>query len=139
MAANAPDIDILSFAVGDAFALSFRRGITHGWPALMVLPFVVTGCILAWDRWVRRRHRPALPPARSGAVLGLATLGMATHPTLDWLNIYGLRWGLPLDGSWSYGDALFIIDPWIWLVLGGGLAMVSSPTPRGWFGWSVLL
>jgi len=139
VAANAPDIDILAFTAGEAFALSFRRGLTHGWPALAVLPFVVTGCMLAWDRWVRRRARPELPPARFAAILLLSVVGLATHPTLDWLNIYGMRWSLPFDGSWSYGDALFIIDPWIWLVLGGGLAAVSSPTRRGWVGWSLLV
>jgi inner membrane protein len=101
IAANAPDIDVLSYFGGEYFALSFRRGITHGWPAMIVLPFLVTGAMLAWDRHVRRRRHPEAPPARPGALLGLAGLGVATHPALDWMNTYGMRWGLPFDPSWT--------------------------------------
>lgn len=138
VAANAPDIDVASFVHGEYFALAFRRGITHGWPALLVLPFVVTAVMLAWDRWVRRRRDPSARPARAGALLGLSALGLATHPSLDWLNTYGMRWGLPFDGAWTYGDALFIIDPWVWLILGGAVLLASDPGGRGLAGWGVL-
>ena len=37
---------------------------------------------------------------------------------LDWLNTYGVRLLMPFDGRWFYGDALFIVDPWVWLLLG---------------------
>ena len=40
-AANAPDIDIFAYSHGEYFALSFRRGITHGLPALLVLLVLV--------------------------------------------------------------------------------------------------
>jgi len=138
VAANAPDIDVLSYVKGEYFALSFRRGITHGWLALMVLPVLVAGFMLAWDRWVRRRHDPNAEPARAGAILGLSALGLLTHPTLDWMNTYGVRWALPFGGTWSYGDALFIIDPWIWLTLGGAVFLSSRPDGRGSIGWGVL-
>src|SRR5690606_17097721 len=119
VAANAPDVDVLAYLGGPHFALAFRRGITHGWPAMLVLPFLVAGAFLWWDRRIRRRRDPSAPPAAPGALLLLAAVGVATHPLLDWMNTYGMRWGLPFDGSWSYGDTLFIIDPWIWLTLGG--------------------
>jgi inner membrane protein len=49
-----------------------------------------------------------------------------------------MRWGLPFDGSWTYGDALFIIDPWIWIVLGSAVFLTSSPSRRGNWGWALL-
>jgi membrane-bound metal-dependent hydrolase YbcI (DUF457 family) len=138
MAANAPDLDISSFVRGEYFALAFRRGITHGWPALVVLPFVVTAGVLAWDRWVRRKRDPTVPPVRPRMIFAFSVLGLLTHPSLDWLNTYGMRWGLPFDGSWTYGDALFIIDPWIWIVLGSAVFLTSSPSRRANWGWALL-
>lgn len=119
IAANAPDVDVLGYTQGEYFALAFRRGITHGVPAAVVLPFAVAGAVLAWDRWVRRRRDPDAPPVRPGWILLLSVLGVLTHPALDWLNVYGMRWGLPFFEGWSYGDAVFIVDPWLWLLLGG--------------------
>ena len=138
LAANAPDIDIFTYRQGAYFALSFRRGVTHGWPALIVLPFVVAGLVLAWDRWVRRRRSPDADPARAGPVILLSFVGLLTHPTLDWMNTYGMRWHVPFDGAWTYGDALFILDPWIWLVLGGAVFLSSSPRWPGQITWGVL-
>ena len=40
---------------------------------------------------------------------------------LDLLNNYGVRLLAPVNWRWFYGDAVFIIDPWLWLVLGGGI------------------
>jgi len=94
--------------------------------------------VLGWDRWVRRRRDPAARPARAGPLFALSVLGLLTHPSLDWLNTYGMRWGLPFDGSWSYGDALFIVDPWIWLALGSAVLLSSDPSGRGMLGWAVL-
>jgi inner membrane protein len=138
VAANAPDIDMASYVGGTYYALSFRRGITHGWPALIILPLLVTAAMIGWDRWVRRRRQPTAEPARAGPILALAAVGVATHPTLDWMNTYGMRWALPFDGTWTYGDALFIIDPWIWLVLGGAV-FLASEWSRGWLAlWATL-
>lgn len=138
VAANAPDVDMLAFVEGEYYALAFRRGFTHGWAAMLVLSLAVAGLMLAWDRLIRRRRDPAADPARAGPVLALSAVGLLTHPTLDWMNIYGMRWGLPFDGSWSYADALFIIDPWIWLVLGGSVFLASSPGKWGRIGWAAL-
>jgi inner membrane protein len=135
--ANAPDIDVVSY-VGSPFeSLAFRRGWTHGVLALAILPFAITGLILAWDRLVRRKREPAAEPARAGPLFGLALLAVLTHPALDWLNNYGMRWLMPFDGRWFYGDAVFIIDPWIWLGLGGALFLVHSRRAASLAGWSV--
>lgn len=115
--ANLPDVDVLAYFWGSDFALGFRRGWTHGVPALVLWPFVLTGLLLAWDRWVRRRRRPDAEPARPRELLLVSTIAILTHPFLDWLNTYGMRWLMPIRGTWYYGDVLFIVDPWIWLAL----------------------
>jgi inner membrane protein len=118
--ANLPDVDALSYFWGTHTALGFRRGWTHGVLALAVWPFVLTGIMMAWDRLVRRRRRPDAAPARPAPLLLLSAAAILTHPFLDWLNTYGMRWLMPFRDAWSYGDVLFIIDPWIWLALGTG-------------------
>lgn len=110
--ANFPDIDVLAIVFGND--LGFRRGLTHGIAALVVLPFLLTGIMLLWHR---RRGRSDAPAPRAGALLLLSALSIATHPVLDWMNTYGMRWLMPFSGGWSYGDALFIVDPWIWAAL----------------------
>ena len=124
--ANIPDVDVLSYFAGGFEAVAFRRGWTHGVLALALWPFVVTGALLLWDRWVRRRRDAAAAPARAGPLLAVSALAVVTHPTLDWFNNYGLRWLMPFDGRWFYGDALFVIDPWVYLVLGGVLFLTYS-------------
>jgi len=150
LGANAPDVDILAQLWGPWTALAWRRGLTHGIPALLLLPFLVTGVILGWDRWVRRAQwrrrkslptrnpRDPLPPARPAPVLGLAALGVWTHSPLDWVNNYGMRWFLPFDGRWSYGDAVFILDPWLWLLLGGAVFVLHSRTRWSAAAWGLV-
>ena len=53
---------------------------------------------------------------------------MLTHPVLDWLNNYGIRLLMPFSPRWFYGDAVFIIDPWLWLALGGALGAIAVAT-----------
>lgn len=138
VAANAPDIDVLAYLGGPYLALAVRRGVSHGLPAMVVLPFVVAGAMLLWDRLVRRRRDPDAPPAGFLPLLGLSAVGLLTHPVLDWTNTYGLRWLLPLDGTWSYGDALFIIDPWLWLLLAAAVFVPGRWTGLGYGGWGML-
>lgn len=59
-------------------------------------------------------------------MLKLSALAIATHPTLDWMNVYGMRWLMPFDGTWVSADALFIVDPWLLLMLGAAWIVGSS-------------
>lgn len=124
--ANFPDIDIVAVPLGHG--LDFRRGWTHGIPALVVLPFVLGGLVLAWERCVRRRRNATAEPVRPKQILILAAVAILTHPVLDWLNVYGMRWLMPFDDRWFYGDALFIVDPWVW----GMLAVGTVSARRQW-------
>jgi inner membrane protein len=126
--ANIPDVDaILYFTNQEDLALGFRRGWTHGVLALFVLPFILTGILLLY---ARLRPDPARRVDRRW-LFALSTIGVLTHPFLDWLNNYGMRWLMPFDGTWSYGDSVFIMDPWLWLILGAGwLAGRRATKPR---------
>src|SRR5438876_1021370 len=123
--ANLPDIDALVYFVGrgGASALAFRRGWTHGVLAMAVLPAALTAGLQGWNRLVRgpeTNHSPE-PVLRPAQLLLLAALGVWSHPLLDLLNTYGVRLLMPFSGRWFYGDALFIVDPWVWLALAAGI------------------
>ncbi len=120
LAANAPDIDIAVLATS-TLQMSFRRGWTHGPPAMLVLPLALAGLIVAYDRVVRQRRTPAPPPVVPAQVLLVAALGTWSHPLLDYMNSYGIRLLMPFSGRWFYGDALYIVDPWLYVLLGLGV------------------
>jgi inner membrane protein len=121
--ANLPDIDAVTYVFADApTSFAFRRGWTHGALAMAVLPLALAGAMTAWDRCVRRRRRPGKSPARFSALLLLAFVSVLSHPVLDFLNTYGVRFLYPFSRRWFYGDALFIIDPWVWIALTLGVA-----------------
>ena len=60
-------------------------------------------------------------PVRFGPLLLLSYIGAISHPLLDILNTYGLRWMMPFSERWFYGDSVFIIDIWLWAVLAAGV------------------
>jgi inner membrane protein len=138
LAANAPDVDAVAALGGIEMAVAFRRGITHGFFAIPFLAAGLTGLVAGWDRFVRRRRDPGAPPIRAKAVFLLALLGILTHPFLDWMNTYGMRFWLPFDGRWSYGDAIFILDPWLWLGMGGVVFLAHSRRRASLSAWIVL-
>ena len=130
--ANLPDVDAWTYAFSDGpTALAFRRGWTHGVLAMAVLPVVLAGAMLAWDRLVRRRRRPEAPPARWGPLLLLSFVSVLSHPLLDYLNTYGVRFLHPFSNRWFYGDALFIVDVWVWIALLAGVVVSRVATRRG--------
>ncbi len=106
--------------------------------AMALLPILLTVAVVLTDHWWRLRNGRDTPGARFTRLLPLAYLGTLSHPLLDWLNTYGIRLLMPFDGRWFYGDTLFIIDPWIWLVLGGTVFLRHSKSRRGLLAWAVL-
>ena len=122
--ANLPDVDAACFFwLEGTEHLGFRRGITHGPPAMLLLPLILAGLLWGYDRWqTRRGTRPEgrLPVSFTWLYL-LGLIGCLSHPLLDWLNVYGIRFFEPFSSHWAYGDTLFIIDVWWWVLLGLGL------------------
>jgi inner membrane protein len=119
--ANLPDVDAACFLWLDGVEhLGFRRGITHGPPAWLLLPLVLAGLLYGFDRWqAKRGTRPAARlPVRFKWLYLLGFIGCLTHPAFDWLNVYGIRLLEPFSSRWFYGDTLFIIDVWLWALMG---------------------
>ena len=135
--ANLPDIDVIASLWGSDAALYHRRGWSHGVIALVVLPLLLAAAIWLWHRW-RRQPGDQAPPFRPGVVLALSFLAVWSHPLLDWLNTYGVRLLMPFDGRWFYGDTLFIIDPWVWLLAAAGVVVARSRTYPSIAGWILL-
>ena len=132
--ANLPDVDAACFLWLDGVEhLAFRRGITHGPIAWVLLPLLLAGALWWFDRWqARRGKRPeGRLPVHFGWLYALSFIGCLTHPALDWLNVYGIRLLEPFSSRWFYGDVLFIIDPWLWATLGFGLWLSLRREKRG--------
>ena len=118
IAANLPDLDVFVFAT-DVPSVAFRRGWTHGTLAQWLLPIALTAVMVAVGRF--RPVPDDRAPVRVGALLLLSYVGVLSHVGIDLLNTYGIRLLMPFDHRWFYGDAMFIIDPWLWLALGSGV------------------
>ncbi len=97
--------------------------------AQALLPIALTGVLLAWDRWrPRHDHRGARASVRP--LIAIGYLGVLSHVLLDYLNNYGVRLLMPFSPRWFYGDTLFIVDVWLWLILGAGVYFVPPPARR---------
>lgn len=131
--ANFPDVDVIAVPLG--VGLEWRRGVTHGFLALAILPFVLAAIMSFWDRSVRRRRHPDAPRAVYRELLLLSAVAIATHPTLDFMNTYGMRWLMPFVDRWYYADGLFIVDFWLLVALTIGVVFsrrsASSAPARG--------
>ncbi|MBM3792780.1 MAG: metal-dependent hydrolase [Acidobacteria bacterium] len=109
LAANAPDIDVVSLLGGTAVHLEWRRGCTHGLPSL---PLMAALPVLAAGMW------------RTPGAWVASSIGVLSHLLLDWINVYGIRLLSPISQEWFRLDITTVIDPWIWMVL---LAAVAWP------------
>jgi inner membrane protein len=123
IASNLPDIDIITMFSGTAAYIDLHRGITHTLMGVPVLALLLAAAMSLFTGKFWRTYAVAL-------------IAMATHPLLDYANTYGLRPFLPFDGTWYYGDVLFIIDPYIDLVLLLGIVVGQrKPNARRMTAW----
>lgn len=115
-AAEFPDTDLVYsgplVGLGQLGYLLHHRGHTH---TLVWATISAIGLWLLARWWVRRGD--AVDRASSGRPLfWLALAGTWSHLVLDWTNSYGVHPFWPVDNRWYYGDAVFIVEPWLWLV-----------------------
>jgi inner membrane protein len=112
LAANAPDIDIVTLAGGQLNYLNYHRHLTHSlaaWPLMALLP------VLAVRLFTRK-------PFQWLGAYAISLLAVASHLLLDYTNVYGIRLLLPFSARWFRLDLTSVVDLWIWTVLLLGLA-----------------
>jgi len=112
LAANAPDIDILSAAGGSLSYLHYHRHLTHSLVAMPVMALVAVLVVRVASR----------KPVHWLGAFFAALIGVASHLLLDLTNVYGIRLWLPFSGEWLRLDLTSVIDIWIWGVLLLGIA-----------------
>jgi inner membrane protein len=120
LAANAPDIDILSGLKDSITYLKYHRGISHSLLGIVALSIMLWGLMY----WMGKKVQPKPGLPLNGHWLLLAAfLGTGSHLLLDFTNAYGVRPFLPFIGRWYAWDIMPIIDPLLLALLIGGLAV----------------
>ncbi|MEO7360953.1 MAG: metal-dependent hydrolase [Gemmatimonadaceae bacterium] len=111
--AELPDVDLVyagsMLGMGKLGYLLHHRGHTH------TVLFAVTSALLVWLATLAFRRETRTLPIRN-VLLVLALLGTGSHLALDYTNNYGVHPFWPLVNRWFYGDAVFIVEPWFWIV-----------------------
>ncbi|HXG91449.1 MAG TPA: metal-dependent hydrolase [Blastocatellia bacterium] len=134
VSSNLPDIDVLSGMNGADSYIEYHRGFTHSFVGLALLAAALTIALAFIDRRFRLRRDPFKRPLNPLKIFLIAYLGGLTHTLLDFTNAYGVRPLLPFDGRWFYGDLIFVVDPWMWLILGSTAAWLTlADSPRSVF------
>ena len=125
VAANLPDADLFYTGVGgDRLTyLLHHRGHTH------TVVVALLGALLLWGAatLALRRRAPAVPDVGDRrTLLALLLASTLSHLVLDWTNSYGVHPFWPLDDAWRYGDAVFIVEPWFWVVSVPALVLATT-------------
>jgi inner membrane protein len=107
IAANIPDLDMLSLFWGPFKGLEIHRGYTHSllMTPVMALIAVLLTRLFGWRRLLWRN-----------AML-VAWIGVLSHLLLDLTNSYGVRLWLPFSSAWTYWDLNNLYDVVILVVL----------------------
>lgn len=112
VAANLPDVDIVSWAGGTLTYIEYHRGIVH---SLIALPLMALIPMLLFR-------------SRSWQSYAACFAGVLSHLLLDWTNTYGIRMLSPFSGRFLHLDITDVVDPWILLVF---LLAVAAPALAG--------
>jgi inner membrane protein len=118
VASNFPDADLLYMGITPAPLgyLLHHRGHTHTLMGLLA-QFALLALLCSLLPAIRR-----LAAADRTRLLGLIAISLAGHLAMDASNTYGVHPFYPFDSRWYYGDAVFIFEPWLWIVLGAAAA-----------------
>jgi inner membrane protein len=139
ISSNLPDIDVLGrLTIGTPGYLEYHRGFTHGFIGLAILAFVLTIVLMFVDRRFRLRGDPFRRPLRPIRIFFLAYLGGLGHSFMDFTNVYGVRPLIPFSMRWLYGDLVFVVDPWIWLILGSAVVWLTTTDAARTLFWLVV-
>lgn len=107
LAANAPDIDIVTAGGGSLNYLHYHRHLTHSLAAAPVMAILPVALV-----WIIGSQQ-----VRWAGAFAASLIAVVSHLLLDWTNVYGIRLLLPFSGSWLRLDLTPVIDIWIWCAL----------------------
>jgi inner membrane protein len=126
VAANAPDVDVLYTGITEEPIgyLLHHRGHSHTLPGLAALALLIYATL----RLLPFTRRALEGIEQRWLLLIAAALG--SHLLMDAANSYGTHLFYPFSSRWVYGDAVFVIEPWLWAILGATLAMNATRWPR---------
>ena len=114
LCAELPDIDLLyagpALGMGKLGYMLHHRGHTHTVVFAIVGALVAWGVALAVARGIRDRRE------RAWLLALAATCTLVAHIALDWTNSYGVHPWWPVSNAWHYGDSVFIVEPWLWVI-----------------------
>jgi inner membrane protein len=125
LAAEAPDLDVLTRFKGLAFGFAHHRGFTHSFLGIFLDAVVVVAFVyLVWRLRGRKTNIPDMPP-RWGILFLYACLGGLSHILLDFTNNYGVRPFWPFWEKWYSWDIVWIVEPIMLALLVLGLVVPS--------------
>lgn len=113
VAANLPDLDVISGLGGRLTYLQIHRGYTHTLAAAPLMALIPPLLVLALFR-----------QRISVLTYVFSLIGVLSHLLLDWTNVYGIRMLMPFSDRWLRLDITDIVDPWILAVL---ILAVAAP------------
>ncbi|MCX6616082.1 MAG: metal-dependent hydrolase [Acidobacteria bacterium] len=119
LAANLPDIDVVSRLESTAAYLHYHRGPTHALAAAPLLALAVAG-VFALGRRLARSTRPFSFARAYLVALGGVVVG---NIFLDWCTGYGTRLLAPFSWRWLAWDAIPILDVVLLAVLAAAIAL----------------
>lgn len=136
LAAEAPDLDVLSSFKGPVYGFAHHRGFTHSFLGLVLVSAAVVGFMyMVWRLRGKRTNIPNLPP-RWGLLFLFAYIAGLSHILLDFTNNYGVRPFWPFWEKWYSWDIVFIVEPALYIILIAGLILPAifsrrEALPRG--------
>ncbi len=115
LAANAPDIDIVTLAGGPLSYLHYHRHLTHSFAAMPVMALGTVALV-----WLFARKKEI----RWAGAFFAALIAVFSHLMLDLTNAYGIRLYLPFSARWLHFDITNLYDLCIWAVF---LICIAGP------------
>ncbi len=123
LAAEAPDMDAVSYLGGSVSGLQHHRGITHSFFGAPFVAALVVAGVYGIYRLMKARGRVPRTPPNWKLLYLYAIFGCLTHILLDFSNNYGVRPFEPFSYKWHSWDIFFIVDPVVVGLLALGLVL----------------
>ena len=137
LANNFPDLDsaYASFLSKPLGYVLHHRGHTHTFLSLIPQALLILLAMFAYSRFRKQKWERG-----DWMQIALLTcLGIAVHIALDSLNSYGVHPFWPWNNSWYSFDAVFILEPAMWLSLAPPLALAAPGKWRKAVYWGLFL